>query len=208
MNLMKWLRKNNKKLMAVVVVLIMIAFTVPTLVSHWQRPGISGTQAVAHYFNKKAAISNNDLLQAQSELNILKAIGADVFLQSRPSIMQTSDIPALALSQTIFAETRIAPLINQEIKRLARQQQLRLADWQIDDFFRQQSGEKPEVLWLLLKGEARQAGFVVSNQEAGSALKQVIPQVYKARGASEDKIPTARALTRIRFCGHSRIYLR
>ena len=50
----------------------------------------------------------------------------NTFLQSRPSIMQTSDIPSLALSQTIFAETQMAPLVSQEIKRVARQHHLRL----------------------------------------------------------------------------------
>ena len=67
--------------MAVVVVLIMIAFTVPTLISQWQRPGIKGSQPVAYYHNKKGTISNDDLLRAQMELNLLKAIGADIFLQ-------------------------------------------------------------------------------------------------------------------------------
>ena len=63
MNLMKWMRKNKNKLMAVVVVLIMIAFTVPTLISQWQRPGLKGSQPVAYYHNKKGTISNDDCFE-------------------------------------------------------------------------------------------------------------------------------------------------
>jgi hypothetical protein len=188
MNLMKWMRKNKPKIMAIVVVLIMIAFTVPTLVSQWQRPGIKGNKPIGHYYDKKGAISNDDILASQHELNILKSLGADAFLQSRASLMQTADIPSLALSQVLFAESRISPFVSEEIKRIARQQQLRLADWQIDDFFRQQSTEKPEILWLLLKAEAKAAGIVVSDLEAGSALKSVLPQMPQMRGATAEQV--------------------
>lgn len=188
MNMMKWMRKNKSKIMAIVVVLIMIAFTVPTLVSQWQRPGIKGDKPIAHYYNKKGAISNDDLRSAQSELNLLRLIGAEMFLQSRPSLMQTADIPSLALSQILFSESRIAPMVSEEIKRIARQQQLRLTDGNIDDFFRAQSVEKPEILWLLLKGEAKEAGFVVSNQEAGAVLKAIIPQLPQMRGATAEQV--------------------
>jgi hypothetical protein len=188
MNLMKWMRKNKSKIMAIVVVLIMIAFTVPTLVSQWQRPGIKGDKPIAHYYNKKGAISNDDIRNAQNELNLLKMIGVDMFLQSRASLMQTADIPSLALSQVLFNESRITPFVAEEIKRIARQQQLRLADWQIDDFFRQQSTEKPEILWLLLKAEVKEAGFAVSSQEAGSILKSIVPQMPQMKGATAEQV--------------------
>ena len=174
--------------MAIVVVLIMIAFTVPSLISQWQRPGIKGNKPIAHYSDKKGAISNDDMQSSQRELNILKSLGADTFLQSRASLMQTADIPSLALAQVLFAESRISPMIGQEIKRIARQQQLRLADWQIDDFFRQQSTEKPEVLWLLLKAEAKAAGIEVSAQEAASILKSEIPKFPQMKGASAEQV--------------------
>jgi hypothetical protein len=170
------------------VVLIMIAFTVPTLISQWGRPGIKGNQPVAHYYNKTGAISNDDIRNAQFELGSLKLMGADLFLRSRPSLMQTADIPSLALSQAIFAETQMAPLIAQEVKRIARQQQLRLTDWQVDDFFRGQAREKPEILWLLLKAEARQAGFAVDSQQAGAELKAIIPQLPMMRGATAEQV--------------------
>jgi len=188
MNLMKWMRKNKPKIMAIVVVLIMIAFTVPSLISQWQRPGIKGNKPIGHYYDKKGTISNDDILNSQHELNILKSLGADIFLQSRASLMQTADIPWLALAQVLFAESRTSPLIGQEIKRIARQQQLRLADWQIDDFFRQQSTEKPEILWLLLKAEAKAAGIAVSDQEAGNILKSVIPQLPQMKGATAEQV--------------------
>jgi hypothetical protein len=188
MNPMKWMRKNKPKIMAIVVVLIMVAFTVPTLISQWQRPGIKGDKPIAHYYDKNGAISNDDLRNAQSELNLLKSIGAEMFLQSRPSLMQTADIPSLALAQILFSESRMAPLVSEEIKRIARQQQLRLTDGNIDDFFRAQSVEKPEILWLLLTAEAKEAGFVVSNQEAGSILKVIVPQLPQMRGATAEQL--------------------
>jgi hypothetical protein len=188
MNPMKWLRKNNKKLMAIVVVLIMIAFTVPTLVRQWGTPGIKGNQPIAHYYSKQGFITNDDLRSAQIQLQLLRALGADMFLMSRVSILQTADVPALALAQILFAESRLGPAIDVEIKRVARQQQLNLTDWQIDEFFRQESLEKPEVLWLLLKAEARKAGLAVSNRQAGAVLKAVIPQLPQMKGSSAEEL--------------------
>ncbi|MDO8302478.1 MAG: hypothetical protein Q7T18_04465 [Sedimentisphaerales bacterium] len=194
MNPMKWMRKNKPKIMAIVVVLIMIAFTVPTLISQWQRPGIKGDKPIAHYYNKKGTISNDDIRNAQNDLNLLKSLGAEMFLQSRPSLMQTADIPALALAQTLFTESRTSPMIEQEIKRIVREfpnktgMLMRLTDGQIDDFFRQQSTEKPEILWLLLNAEAKAAGFAVSNQDAGATLKAIIPQMPQMRGATAEQV--------------------
>jgi hypothetical protein len=191
MNPMKWMRKNKSKIMAIVVVLLMIVFVGGYGLQQFLRPGIKGDKAIAHYYDKKGTISNDDIVSSQHELGILRSLGADSFLQSRPSLMQTADIPSLALAQVLFAESRVSPLIEQEIKRIARQQQLRLADWQIDDFFRQQSTEKPEILWLLLKAEAKAAGFAVSNQEAADILRSLLPQVQQMRHATRGQTPNA-----------------
>jgi hypothetical protein len=191
MNPMKWMRKNKTRIMAIVVVLLMIAFVGGYGLQRLMQPGIKGSEPVGHYYNKKGAISNDDIRSAQGQLALLKALGADAILQSRPTFMQTADIPSLALAQVLFAESRISPLIGQEIKRIARQQQLRLADWQVDEFFRELSREKPEILWLLLRAEARQAGYVISSEDAGGMLKVIIPQLYARRGATPEQTPTA-----------------
>ena len=188
MNPMKWMRKNKSKIMAVVVVLLMIVFVGGYGLQRLFMPGIKGNVPIAHYYNKKGAITNDDLSNAQSELNILKALGADLFLQSRPSLMRTPDIPSLALLQLLFSESRLSPLIDQEIKRIAAQQQLKLTDWQIDDFFRQQSREKSEILWLLLKAEAREAGFTFTTQEAGTVLKAIVPQMPQMKGMTAEQL--------------------
>ena len=202
MNPMKWMRKNKPKIMAIVVVLIMIAFTVPTLISQWQRPGIKGDKPIAHYYDKKGAISNDDIINSQRELGLLKTAGADLYLQyGRSSILfpQTRDIPSLALAQVLFPDSRLAPapMIEQEIKNIVREfprktgMMMRLTDWQIDDFFRQQSTEKPEILWLLLKAEAKAAGFAASNQEASDILRSLLPQVQRMRSGGRDQTQNA-----------------
>jgi len=175
---MKFLRKNKSKIMAIVVVLIMAAFLVPQLLQRWSHPGIKPTAAIGHY-GVKSSITNQDKEAARSELSMLQFMQADQFLRSRPAggfMQQSPDVPSLLLSHLLFPNPQFSPLIAQEIKRIARQGGLHATDGKIDEFFEQASQEKPELYWMLLRGEAREAGIAVSREQAGSLLKSMIPQ--------------------------------
>ena len=49
MSLVRWFRKNNRKLMAIFVVAIMIAFVIPSVLQQLSRPG--GAKATVAYFD-------------------------------------------------------------------------------------------------------------------------------------------------------------
>jgi hypothetical protein len=189
MNLMKYLRKNNRKIMAVVVVLIMGAFLVPTFINQLSNPAAKPSASVAHYGNN-VKISHEDIAYAEKQLELLRILQAPAFLQSRPGLDQKSpDIPSLLMFQILFPEPRLSPIINEEIKRMAKQPGgPRITDGQVDQFFESLNVERPDVYWLLLKAEARRVGYGVSQQTAGEVLAQMIPQI--SRGATADQMIT------------------
>jgi hypothetical protein len=166
MSLVRWFRKNNKKVMAVVVIVIMFGFigggTLLQTIS--QR----STVTLAYYRDNKK-ITNNDLMHARRELDILRALQADLLLQNQ-------DLQGILLGELLFKEQRTSPELVNHIKRTIRQQQLRISDRQINRFYRR--SVPSSIYWMLLKTEARNAGIFVSNEQAGELLGQILPQLY------------------------------
>ncbi len=177
MNLVRWFRKNNKKVLAVVVIFIMIAFIMPTFLQQLSRPGARGSQVTA-YTGKEDSITTKDIALADQDLNILKMMRADTFL------LISRDLRAQLLGQLLFPEPTMAAILNTQYKQLAVMHQLRVSPKQIDDFFAKARGQK-ELYWFLLKREAAQAGCAFSNEQAGRVLATIIPQISQGQyGAS------------------------
>ncbi len=179
MNIVKWMRKNNRKLMAGVVIVIMISFVGGTalqqILSRW---GSGAGTTVATYRNK-GVITPNDLRIAENELKILRELRMPMFLQYKPSLNQTGDIRARLLGQLLFPDSQAAAMIQDEI----RQAMFRggsITVEHLNAFFDKSSGS-PTENWLLLKAEARQAGCVVDPGTARDILKQLIPQLTQNR---------------------------
>ena len=59
---------------------------------------------------------------------------------------------------------------------MTQQGQLPITQNELDDFFLQRP-ERPEIMWLLLKDEAYQAGCVLPNETAAKTLSYVVPQM-------------------------------
>lgn len=172
MNLVKWIRKNNRKIMVFVVVFIMLAFVVgqfglKMLVSVMG----GGSQLIASYDDGKK-IKSQDYMQAQSELTVLRMLMADRLLlaQSR------NGLSGPLLAYLLFPDSQFAGEIASLVKQTVQRGQLPISSDQLDGFFQQQR-EQPEILWILLKAEAYRAGTILPNDSAAETLRMTIPQM-------------------------------
>lgn len=175
MHLVKWFRKNMTKLMAIFVILIMIAFVMPSLLSQLARPHSSGPAKAMWYYDGDKKISFNDIARATNELGVLKSLFTDRFLLSQ------RDLRFVLLGQLLFPESATGSMMCDEIKRVAMQNQLRISSATIDNFFSQAKG-RPELFWILLKAEAKKAGCGASAQQAGDVIKAIIANVTQNKG--------------------------
>ncbi|MHC4388298.1 MAG: hypothetical protein ACYSX1_06800 [Planctomycetota bacterium] len=176
MNLVKWLRKNNKKVMAVVVIVIMFGFIGGT---YLQQLGQKRTRdrTIAYCLDKRK-ITSNDLIIARQELEILKALRADVLLKNLPLPQSRMlDLRMLLLGEILFPAQKTSPVLLNEIKRLARLNSYHISNQQIHDIY--QGPVTSDVYWLLLKKETEIAGITVSDKFAGSELAYLAPRLFE-----------------------------
>jgi hypothetical protein len=117
MNIVKWMRKNNRKLMAGVVIVIMISFVGGTalqqLLSRWG----SGAGSVVATYRDKGKISPIDLRVAEGQLMILRDLLMPMFLQYKSTPAGTPDIRARLLGQLIFPDSQGAAMMQDEIRQ-------------------------------------------------------------------------------------------
>ncbi len=173
MSLVRWFRKNNKKVMAVVVIGIMFVFIGGgTLL---QQLGQRNIETVAYFADNKK-ITNIDLGMARQELDILRTLRADDFLRSQ-------DLNGVFLSELLFAEQRTSPAFLNRIRQAIRTNRFRISDKQINDIYRRSLPSS--VYWLLLKNEAQLAGIRLPNEQAGAILGQIIPRLFEGQTYSQ-----------------------
>jgi hypothetical protein len=176
MNLMKWLRKNNKKLMAIVVIVLMVAFIGGSSFSALFH-GSGGAKRAIAYYGPKHKINHFDRMAADQELEILGALGGD-------SIARAQGMGGLLLSELIFRQNREAGVVDMA-RRAIQQNRFRISDQQLRQMF--EGNRVPgDMFWILLTEEARTAGIRVSNEDVGRLLEQAIPQL--SRGASYSQV--------------------
>ncbi len=201
MSLVRWLRKNNKKIMAIVVIVIMVGFIGGSYIQQLGRRAAARRQTVA-YFADDQPITNYDLGLARRDLEILKMLRADDILTSLSvPLFRTRDLLALLLSELLFADRTTSPALVNHIKQIRTANQYRISDKQINDIYNRSMSS--DVYWLLLKNEARRAGVKTSDNFSGNQLARTIPHVtggatYKQliasivnrRGLSEKQILT------------------
>lgn len=174
MNLVKWLRKNNAKVMAVVVIVIMVGFVLGQYLMQLTRPGPRLKDVMATYLDG-VEITRSDLQQANQELDILATLRADTFLR-------VQDMQRLFLGELLFADRSerggSRQIIN-FIRRSVSQNKYGISSKDISSMY--DRGRAPSTIyWLLLKEEAHRAGIRVSNADAGRVLGDIIPQLYQA----------------------------
>jgi len=175
MNLMKWFRKNNKKIMAIVVVVIMIGFVAGPSLRYFARIRTGWHGAVA-YFADNRKITRSDLISAHQELEILRLLSVD-------DLLRTQDLRAILLGELLFSEQRPSPILINHIKRMITTKGYRVSDKQISGIYKRTMAT--DYYWHCLKTEAQLAGIRVDNVNVGRLLGQVIPQLFKGATYSQ-----------------------
>ena len=176
MNLVKWFRKNKMKLMAVVVVVLMIAFIGGSALDYLLSPrGTLGHQAVA-YFGDNKKITNYHLAWARQELEILTLLRAD-------DVLRSQDLTGILLAELLFSEGRASAALISRIKQIIRANQYRISDKQIIDIYRRPMPSN--IYWYCLENEAQLAGIRITNDEAGQLLARAIPQLFNGQTYSQ-----------------------
>lgn len=171
MSLVRWIRKNNRKIMVFVVIFCMVSFVI----------GFTGLQIISNIFSPHKEtvarygddekIRRLDLANAQNELAVLRLLRSEQLLASQ-------GLSGALLSYLLFPDSQIAGDIAAQLKQAVQRGQLQISLDDLEAYFNQPT-RRPEELWILLRAEAYRAGFIVSDEEATQILRQVIPQLMQ-----------------------------
>jgi hypothetical protein len=175
MNLVKWLRKNNTKIMAVVVIVILFGFIGGSALRYLLQPRRGLGKTIA-YFGEGEKITNRNMLEARRELEILNMLRC-------PDILRTLDLHGVFLSELLFSERIGSPALTARIKQAIRVNRYRISDRQISDIYTHTIPRS--IYWLLLNKEAQTAGIGVSDEEVGQLLGQAVPQLFQGQTYSQ-----------------------
>ena len=184
MHPIKWIRQNQTKLMAVFVILIMIAFIMPTLLSQLAKPRSGGPTKAMWYYGNGKSINFNDIKQAENELTAMRNLYVDRFFVSQ------RDLSFLLVGHLLFPETAQGAMVSDGIKGIVAQNQLHINSVRIDNFF-EQARARPQLFWILLRAEAKNAGCAVSPQRAGEILNILIPRLTENKIDAQTLVKSA-----------------
>ena len=169
MSLVRWLRKNNTKVMAVVVIVLMFVFVGGSALQRLLSGGRSELHKTVAYFADDRKVTNYDLIMARQELEIVRMLQADTLLRgSTEPVFGQLDVRALLLGELLFSERTASPTLVANLRQIIRRNEYRISDKQINDIYRRSM--PPEMYWFLLSKEAERAGIRISNQEARTLL--------------------------------------
>jgi hypothetical protein len=183
MNLMAWFRKNTKKLMAVVVIVLMIVFTIEPMMNYFSSRRVGGNKVIGYYGDHKK-ITSQDLTWAQQQLELLKLLGAGSFLRPQdPQRVSSQDLLLISLGELLFAERATAVESIGYIRQMIRRESYGIADKQINDIYTK--AYPPNMYWLLLTKEARQAGIRTPMDVAKTQLEAIIPRLRQGMTYSQ-----------------------
>lgn len=170
MNPIKWLRRNNARIMAVVVVLLMVAFTGDQFLQQLGQRRSGGLGSTVAYIGDKK-LTYADLYAARSELEVLRSLRAGMLLANLP------DMKAVVLGELLFSEQRASPEIISHIEKTIAENRYKISTRQINEIYKHSYGS--DIYWLVLKTEAEQAGVRVSREYAGNLLGKMIPRLFR-----------------------------
>ncbi|OHB79682.1 MAG: hypothetical protein A2Z25_05160 [Planctomycetes bacterium RBG_16_55_9] len=175
MSLVKWFRKNNSKIMAIVVIVLMIGFIGGSALTYLLQGSRGLNDAVATIAGKK--ITHNDLMQARQELELLRMLRAD-------DLLRAQDLLGVFLAELLFSADRGgSPDLIGNVKAAIRRNLYTISDKQINDLYRR--NVPPHVYWCCLKAEVRRAGIGVQKNEVGAILGSAIPQLFNGQSYSQ-----------------------
>jgi hypothetical protein len=169
MSLVRWLRKNNTKVMAVVVIVLMFVFVGGSALQRLLSGGRSELHKTVAYFADDRKVTNYDLIMARQDLEIVRMLQADTLLRgSTEPVFGQLDVKALLLGELLFSERSASPALVANLRQIIRRNEYRISDKQINDIYRRSM--PPEMYWFLLSKEAERAGIRISNQDARTLL--------------------------------------
>jgi hypothetical protein len=172
MHLVKWIRKNMRKIMVFVIIAIMAAFVLGQTVNYLFDSIFNVSKRVIATYDDGEKISYADARMAQNELGILRMLMADRLLMAQSA----SGVSGPLMVHLLFPESQLSAQIASQMKQAVQQGKLPISQDELNDFFQQQP-ERPEILWLLLKNEAYKAGCILPNETAAETLRYVVPQM-------------------------------
>jgi len=180
MSLVRWFRKNNTKVMAVVVIILMIAFVGGSSLQYFLRGNRQLHSTIAYYGNRNK-ITNYDLYLANNELDILRMLRADDILKMlQVPLFDTPDLNAFFMGELLFSDKKTSPAYINYIKQAIGKNLYNISEKQLNDIYiRTVPGGS--IYWYCLKNEAKSAGIRVSNEDAGRLLGQIIPRLFDNR---------------------------
>lgn len=175
MDLVKWIRKNNRKIMVFVVIFSMVSFVIGSYGIQIIVNIFGGdNQLIAEYDGQK--IKSQEFLRAQNELKVLQLLQADRLLMS-----QQAGLSGPLMVHLLFRDSQLTGDLAAQLKQAVQQGQLPLSVEQIEDFFSKRP-ERAEILWILLKAETYRAGFLLPTSSARMTLQSIIPQLTGGQG--------------------------
>jgi hypothetical protein len=185
MNLIKWLRKNNTKVMAVLVIFIFVGFVGQAYFSQLSRRRTSRYTTIAYYADNRK-ITNYDLALARQELETLKLLQADYILRSTGIMAfhtKAEDLQAIVLAELLFSNRTLSLSLSNHLKQIISANRYRINEQQIDDIYNHSMPS--EIYWLLLSNEAQLAGMKTSNEASGAPLAKLIPLIFNGATYSQ-----------------------
>lgn len=170
----KWLRRNNKKIMAVVVIVLMFAFVGGSALQYLLQPR-GGVKKAYAYYDKNAKITPMMIHEASAEIEILQALQAD-------AVLQQQDLRGVLLGELLFSQSRSSPALMNQVMQMIRRNQFLISDKQLSEMY--ERTVSPAVYWVLLTSEAESAGIRVPTADVGNLLGRIIPQLFKGQSYS------------------------
>lgn len=183
MSLVKWIRKNNRKIMVFVVIFSMVSFVI----------GYTGLQILSNVFNPNKRvvahygdgekINSFDLGDALNELSLLKTMMADQLLSGQ-------GLGGPLLSHVLFPDSQVTGNIAAQLKQVIQAGQLPISLEELEAFF-SQPPQRSEEMWILLKAEAYRAGYVVSADQARQYYQNFLVQMISSQAQDMDSTQVA-----------------
>jgi len=178
MSIIKWMRKNNTKIMAVVVILLMIAFIGGSSLSYLLQGSGGARKAFAYYDGKKKITPYMHTIAAR-ELDVLQGLRADEVLLAQ---IQAQDLRGVLLSELLFSQSRASAGAMSYAWQTIRKNQYLVSEKQLSEMSNHTA--YPAVYWILLCDEAESAGIRVPTADVGRLLGRIIPQLFNGQSYS------------------------
>lgn len=177
MQFVKWVRKNNRKIMVFVVIFSMVSFVIGYTGIQIFFSLFGGTNPIVGTF-EDVKIRGRDMLQAQNELKLLRMLGADRLLMAQGN----QGLAGPLMVHLLFPDSQFTGDLGAQIKQAAQGGQLPVGIEQVEAFFSDRT--QPDVTWILLNAESRKAGCVVSDEMSRSILREILPKLAQGADAS------------------------